>query len=87
MYIEINGDKNSLVSELEKLKGQSIIFHYRCSDCGDEQVTYVHEVNAETIYLFANDRALMVRYDCTNCGKYTLYLYSSDIIGVETYTD
>lgn len=85
MYTKL--DKLPLVDELNKLIGRNVVLHYRCAECGDEQVAYDFDVDCFVIEDFINDTGVRCALDCTSCGKTTSTLTTDDIIAIETLDD
>jgi DNA-directed RNA polymerase subunit RPC12/RpoP len=67
MFIGIS-DKENLLAKLNEIsEKESVVIHYRCSHCSDEQVTYDYKPS-EVIEMFSNGDSINAGYDCTNCG-------------------
>jgi isocitrate dehydrogenase len=81
MFIETNTE--NFLKTLIEHKGMEIVIHYNCENCDDEQVTYTEEIDDDMIQQFTNEKEYMVRLECTNCDKDTLFLKIPYIQGIE----
>jgi len=81
MFIKIS-DKQHLLDELSEYYGSIIVFHYICSNCEDEQVTYEHEIDDELI-LDIDDNGVLIGLECTECGYNEVIVDTDSIIGFE----
>ena len=81
MFIETNTE--IFLKTLIEHKGKEIVIHYNCENCDDEQVTYTEEIDDDIIQQFTDKKEYMVRLECTNCNKDTLFLKIPYIQGIE----
>jgi len=81
-FIRIN-DIDGLLSNLEKHRDSDIVLHYRCSNCGDEQVTNSISVDDTIIDSFKKEDCLYAGLECTNCGHTDNGIYTDAIFGAE----
>lgn len=62
-------NKADLISKLIVLMGESVVFYYICSNCGDLQVTYDYVIDSDLFeWLNKDDESIWCCYDCTSCG-------------------
>ena len=83
MFIKIN-DKQHLLDELNKYFDSTIVFHYNCSNCEDEQVMYEQEVDDNLLENIGNDDYIFVGLPCTECGYEERFSDIDNINGFET---
>ena len=68
MVIEVEG-KADLISKLNNCFDKLVVFYYKCSNCGDVQVTYDYTVDSDLFTWLENaDDSIWCSYDCTSCG-------------------
>ena len=67
MLIQIN-DTKDLVNRLKEHMGFEIIFHFICSECEDEQVTYTETVDEDLINQIDENGYMVLGYECTKCS-------------------
>jgi len=81
MFIKTND--TDFLKTIKKHKGEEIVIHYNCENCDDEQVTYTEEIDDDMIQQFTDKKEYMVRLECTNCSRDTLFLKIPYIQGIE----
>ena len=84
MFVKIN-DKYDLLYQLSKAR-EDFVIHYRCFNCGDEQVTYEHNTfDADRLIGEIETQGyITLGHSCTNCGRITRILSPNCIQGLET---
>ena len=82
-FNHIDGDKKTLLSVLGNNHVQSVVIHYVCENCNDEQVTYDMCSDESMMDSFSDNDCIILGYECTNCGVRIGTLHYSEIFGVE----
>jgi hypothetical protein len=72
-----------IIKVLEDNIGETFVFHYICTECEDEQVSYEMESDEELIENMKKNNMVICSYECTNCNHVELYLTEDNIYGVE----
>jgi len=75
--------KNKILKELEDKNDESVVIHFNCHICDDEQVTYEEEASFQ-LEQFKKYGYIVLHYNCTNCGCHIGILEPEYIQGIET---
>ena len=82
MFTKVDGTEE-IVKNLKELLDQTIVFHYNCDECEDEQVTDSFDVDESFIEIFELQDGIRAFYDCTNCGNLEVKITPDLIFGIE----
>lgn len=80
-FFDVRKSDESIEQRLKALEQEKAIIHFNCPKC-DEQVTY-EESASDLLSTLNAYNYLVLRYECTNCGKMIKTLEKDCIFGVE----